>query len=178
MTDKRIRALLLLPAAGCVAILMASRPAAAGGATYDDPFEYCAAVGTVDRPGPPYSGPAMPDRLARKLKAATGAAADAPLALFREGAFWRCMDGQVFACTVGANLPCMTKADPGREPAAAVRDFCREQPEAEAVPAVVTGRATIHAWRCAAGQPVIEGAPRAVDAAGFLADIWYRLEPD
>lgn len=176
--DKRVRTLLLLTAAGWIAAGLMSRPASAGGTTYDDPFDYCAAVGTVDRPGSPYSGPAMPDMLARKLKAATGASVDAPLALFREGAFWRCMGGEVFACTVGANLPCMTKADSSREPSPAVRDFCREQPDAEVVPAVVTGRATIYAWRCAAGQPVIEGAPRAVDAAGFLADIWYRLQPD
>lgn len=174
---RRSRALRHLILACGLGLGAAPPPAAAGGTTYDDPFAYCAAVGTLDAPGPDYDGPAMPDVLARKLKAAAGAPADAPLGPFREGASWRCMAGEVYACTVGANLPCMTKADLGREPAAAVRAFCRERPDAAVVPAVVTGRATVYAWRCAQGEAVIDGPPRAVDPAGFLADIWYRLKP-
>lgn len=154
-------------------------PALAGGAeTYDDPFAYCRAVGTVDAPDDRYDGPAIPDLLAEKLRAAVGAPEDAPLGLFREGAIWRCMDGAVFACTVGANLPCATKADSGRTPSEPMRQFCREQPDAPVIPAVVTGRATVYGWRCAGGEAVAEGPPRAIDSAGFLADIWYRLEPD
>lgn len=164
--------------AACLAAGIASFPAVAGGTTYDDPFAYCAAVGTIDQPDSRYAGPAMPERLALKLREASGAPADAPIAPFREAAFWRCMGGEVYACTVGANLPCTTRADTGREPGAATRAFCREQPDAAFVPAVVTGRATVHAWRCSGGEPVIEGAPKAVDPAGYLADIWYRIEPD
>lgn len=167
----------LLAASG-LGLTLASSAAAGGGETYDDPFAYCRAVGTVDTPDDRYDGPAMPDLLARKLRAAVGAPDDAPLGLFREGATWRCMDGAVFACTVGANLPCATKADPGRTPSEPMRQFCREQPEGAVIPAVVTGRATVYAWRCAGGEAVPEGTPRAIDPAGFLADIWYRLEPD
>lgn len=170
--------LLLLLTAGLLGAGLAPLSAVAGGATYDDPFAYCAAVGTIDAPDSRYDGSAMPEVLAQKLKAASGAPADAPLAPFQEAAFWRCMGGAVYACTVGANLPCMTKADTGRDPGPAVRDFCREQPDAAVVPAVVTGRATVYAWRCSGGQPVIEGPPKAVDQAGFLADIWYRIAPD
>lgn len=164
--------------AGCLVPGWASPAEAGGAASYDDPFAYCAAVGTVDAPGPPYDGPPTPELLVRKLKAASGAPAEAPDALFREAASWRCMEGAVYACTVGANLPCTTKADPGREPDAAMRAFCDEQPEGTVLPAVVTGRATIYAWRCSGGEAVAEGPPKAVDAAGFLADIWYRLAPD
>lgn len=167
----------MLAASIAASIAAAPLPAAAGGAeatAYDDPFAYCAAVGTIDAPDERYAGAAMPEVLARKLRTASGAPADAPLAPFREAAFWRCLDGEVYACTVGANLPCTTKADLSRAPSAAMEAFCRETPEAP-VPAVVTGRTTVYNWRCAGGRPVIEGAPRAVDAAGFFADIWYRL---
>lgn len=172
-----MRAQVLLALLGVAGLAAGAPPAAAAdAATYADPFDYCAAIGTIDAPDDRYSGPAMPDVLAEELKQASGAPADAPLAPFRDGAHWRCMDGAVYACAVGANLPCMTKADPGQEPSEAMREFCRAQPDAPAIPMVVTGRATIHAWRCARGAPEIDGPPRPIDQAGFLADIWYRLD--
>src|SRR3982751_789358 len=75
-------------------------------ASFSGPFAYCAAVGTADTPGPRCTGPAMPEAVARGLRAAFGAPAHAPLDPFLEQSVWRCMGGKVYACTFGANLPC------------------------------------------------------------------------
>ena len=142
---------------------------------FDDPFAYCAAVGTIDAPDARYAGPAMPDAIASGLKAALGASEDAPPEWFREGSTWRCMAGNVYACTIGANLPCSDKADTSRSPTTAMTAFCSDNPGADAIPMVVTGRATVYAWRCTGGAPVIERQLTEPDASGYLANVWYQI---
>jgi hypothetical protein len=78
-----------------------------------DPFAYCAAVGSIGTPDARYTGPAMPDAVARGLKAALALPADAPSAPLVRSSIWRCMNGKVYACTVGANLPCAERRIPG-----------------------------------------------------------------
>jgi predicted secreted protein len=89
--------------------------------------------------------------------------------------FWRCMNGKVYACTVGANLPCQEKADTNKTPSAALNDFCKTNPSASVIPAVVTGRATVYEWKCVAGKPEIVKQLFNPDARGFLADFWYEI---
>jgi hypothetical protein len=144
-------------------------------ATYSDAFAYCAAVGTIDTPDSRYTGPKMPDAVAQGLKKASGAAPDAPMELFTDNAFWRCADGKVLACTVGANLPCMEKASTDRTPTQEEKDFCQANPAAEVIPAAVTGRATVYEWRCTNGAPEIVQQFAQVDAQGYLKDIWYGI---
>ena len=117
----------------------------------------------------------MPRAVAEGLRRAVGAPADAPIDLFTRGASWRCMNGKVYACTVGANLPCDARADTTRAPSGPIVDFCRREPEADVVPMVVTGRATVFEWRCANGAPVIVRQVASPDARGFLANIWYEI---
>ena len=85
------------------------------------------------------------------------------------------MAGRVYACTVGANLPCSAKADERRQPSPATTDYCRENAEADAVPAYVTGRATVYAWCCLNGRPAIVRQVASPDARGYLSDIWTEL---
>ena len=164
-------------------VLVVAAPAPLGAAIalteghFADPFAYCAAVGTVGAPDARYTGPAMPDAVAQGLKAALALPAGAPSEPFLRNSIWRCMDGKVFACTVGANLPCAEKADTRREPAPALADFCRQNPGAEAIPMAVTGRATVFAWRCAGERPGIMRQFAHPDAAGYLAHIWYPIDP-
>jgi hypothetical protein len=80
---------------------------------------------------------------------------DAPLEPYLHHTFWRCMDGQVYACTVGANLPCQERADVSRKPTQGMTNFCQENPHAEVVPAFVTGRATVYEWQCTNGVPAV-----------------------
>lgn len=161
-------------------ITSAASPAPGSGpqARFSDPFAYCAAVGTIDAPDSRYTGPKVLEVVAQGLKKAFGAPADAPLEPFLRNTFWRCMDGQVYACTVGANLPCQERADASRKPAQGMTDFCEENPHAEVIPAFVTGRATVYEWACANGAPEVVRQFAQPDARGFLSNIWYAISPN
>jgi hypothetical protein len=145
--------------------------------SYTDPFAYCDAVGTLDAPDSRYSGPPMPDVLVQGLKKASGASADAPDEMFITSGYWRCMDGKVYACTVGANLPCASKANTGKTPTQAETGYCQANPDSDFIPAYVTGHDTIYAWRCKQDQPEIDQQVFHVDKQGFIAEIWYEIPP-
>jgi len=85
------------------------------------------------------------------------------------------MDGKVYACSVGANLPCTVMANTSREPTDAVVKFCGANREVSAIPMVVTGRATVYAWKCTAGRPAIIRESVKPDKRGFLSNIWYEI---
>jgi hypothetical protein len=146
--------------------------------TFTDPFAYCAALSTIDAPDSRYTGPQVPEVVAQGLKKAFGAPTDAPLEPFLHNTFWRCMDGQVYACTVGANLPCQERADMSRRPTEGMINFCKADPHAEVIPAVATGRATVYEWKCANGVPVVVRQLAQPDARGFVSHIWYAISPN
>jgi hypothetical protein len=164
-------------AALLIAVLagMAAPPASAAEQRFDDPFAYCAAVGTIDPPDARYVGPRGSDAIAKGLEVALGMTEDAPLEPFRERSTWRCMARKVYACTFGANLPCREKADISRTPTSGMSAFCRYNPSAGFVPIAVTGRATVYAWRCAGDTPAIQRQVTEPDASGYLADAWYEI---
>ncbi len=149
----------------------------AQGTTYTDPFAYCTAVGTVDAPDARYVGPPVPDAIARGLRAVTGGSPDTPLDMFVNASFWRCMDGQVYACWVGANLPCQEKANTSQTPTADMTNYCQANLTATALPGFVTGGATVYAWSCQNGAATPGQQVMQVDARGFLANIWYAISP-
>jgi hypothetical protein len=149
---------------------------AARAATYNDPAPYCAAVGTIDKPDARYVGEAVPEWIARALMRATGAPADSAPAFFKHAA-WRCDRGRVVACSYGANIPCDAKADTSRAPGPGAKEFCRENPGADVVPAVATGHATVFAWRCTGKRPTIARQVLKVDRRGFPAAFWHIVLP-
>jgi hypothetical protein len=57
-------------------------------------------------------------------------------------------------------------------------NFCQDKPQAEVIPAVVTGRATVYEWKCTNGVPEIMRQFDQPDARGFLSHIWYAISPD
>ena len=144
-------------------------------ATYTDPFAYCAAVGTVDAPDSRYTGAKAPDSVVAGVRKALGTKADVPMQPFVDGTTWRCADGKVLACFVGANLPCGEKADLSKTPNTGIVDYCKANPNADVVPAVAAGRATVYEWRCKAGTPEIVKQVNQADAQGFIAGIWYEI---
>ncbi len=142
------------------------------GLEVSDPFTYCERMGTDDRltgAGSASSETAV-KILEPYLRAALQLPAGAPLA--PGSVYWRCMQGKVYVCAVGANQPCGSKADRAkRNPGA--ETYCRENPAATDVPAFATGHETIYSWRCAAGK-ALRGAPIAkLDRRGFRSDIWH-----
>ncbi len=144
-------------------------------ATYDDPFAYCAAVGTVDAPDERYTGEPVPETVVKALQAAMEGAENAPEEWTAEGTVWRCMDGQVWGCFVGANIPCTAKLDTEKTPSAEMEAYCQENPDAETIPASVTGRETAYSWSCKNGKPEAGEQVFEADAQGFIAEFWYQL---
>ena len=141
---------------------------------YDDPFAYCATVGTIDTPNERYNGPKMPDSIVEGMIEQGIVSADAPLE-FQQNAVWRCMNNSVWVCHFGANLPCLEKADMSQIPTSEMEDFCETNPTADSIPAAVTGRATVYEWKCNAGKPEVVRQVFQVDPQGYLADFWYEL---
>jgi putative hemolysin len=146
----------------------------AGESSYDDPFAYCAAVGTIDTPDARYTGEEMPDSIVEAMNEQGIVSADAPKE-FQQNAVWRCMNNSVWVCHFGANLPCQEKADTTQTPSAEMEDFCEANPAADTIPAAVTGRATVYAWACKDGKAEVGQQLFTVDPQGFLADFWHEL---
>lgn len=144
---------------------------------YTDPFAYCAAVGSVDEPDAQYEGPSMPDEIVQGMIRLDVVSADAP-ADFQKNAVWRCMDGRVWVCHFGANIPCQEKADTSQEPSESMVDFCQANPTADVIPAAVTGRATVYEWACSDSQPQIVSQLFESDSQGYLSDFWTELPPE
>jgi hypothetical protein len=86
---------------------------------------------------------------------------------------FRCMDGLVWFCSVGANLPCTTKPDT-RTKIPEVDRYCRTERNVEFVPMAVTGHSVIYSWECVNGRAVITDR-RQLDKRGFDAGIWTPL---
>jgi len=133
-----------------------------------DPQSLCAKSGDDDRVRPIPAGLIPP---ARQL---FGFSADTPDSFIRRGTSFRCMRGDVWLCNYGANLVC-GKANTSRTSEGAA-DFCRENPGSDVVPMAATGHDTIYAWKCVGNQAQISRQAAAVDARGFIAGNWRRLE--
>jgi hypothetical protein len=146
-------------------------------AQFTDPFAYCAALGAVDAPDERYTGPETPEVIVTGLRKVLETPDDAPMEPFVAGTFWRCMGGKVWACFVGANLPCTEKADTSRTPTPDMVDFCKANPTSDFIPAYVTGRATVYEWGCTDGVAEIVQQLVEPDAEGFLSNIWYEISP-
>ena len=144
---------------------------------FTDPFAYCKAVGTIDVPDERYAGPKVPEEIVEGLRKALEMSDDASIEWLIEGTAWRCMDGKVWGCFIGANLPCASKADTSRTPTVTMEDFCEANPNADVIPAVVTGRETVYTWRCIDGFPRIVKQIFEPDVQGFISNFWYEINP-
>lgn len=143
---------------------------------YTNAFAYCRSIGTIDRPDARYTGRRPPPAVIAGLMKVFGA----PPAASRSYAFtrstsWRCMGGHVYACTVGANLPCQSPANTRRNATGAENRYCAAHPNSDFIPMSVTGHDTIYAWHCKGRQAVAGKQVSRVDARGYIADIWYRI---
>src|SRR5580693_3766123 len=130
---------------------------AAGGSTY------CAAG----------AGPRVPVPVPKQFEADVAKTFGLPIDLVRRGAFVRCAGDRLLACSVGANLNC-GKADTRRSLPGA-REYCRANPDADNIPMVATGHATIYGWRCVGRSAVATKAVAAVDPHGYDAGNWKEV---
>ncbi len=150
----------------------------ATGATFSDPFAYCAAVGTVDKPDARYTGAPVPDEVINGFKKAAGLESSTePMDMLRKTTIWRCMGGKVYACNFGANIPCDSKANTSRTPSQEMLDYCKANPNSDFLPMAVTGHDTVYSWRCTNDQPEVVQQVGQVDAAGYIQQFWYAIQP-
>jgi hypothetical protein len=133
----------------------------------ETPGAFCARVGTDDTLRP------IPATLVPAVNQAFHTAMPADVAT--RMTVFRCADGRVLACGVGANLPC-EKADTSRVSVGGAR-WCEEHPDAPFIPAYATGHATIFDWRCRDGAALIAKQRFTVDRRGFVAEFWRWLAP-
>jgi hypothetical protein len=103
-----------------------------------------------------------------------GAPTPPPEAQLKNGAHIRCMNGRLFACFTGANLPC-GKMNTARDNHGA-DEYCRANADVDVVPAFATGHDTIYSYRCAGGRPVIVEPTLTLDARGLAARLWAPLD--
>ncbi|RVD56111.1 hypothetical protein EN828_23580 [Mesorhizobium sp. M2D.F.Ca.ET.185.01.1.1] len=83
---------------------------------------------------------------------------------------YRCMNGKVLACFVGANLPCAKMNAARDNPGAA--EFCKTNPNADVVPAFATGHDAVYSYKCASGKAVVTGNSWQLDKRGFAETLW------
>jgi hypothetical protein len=88
--------------------------------------------------------------------------------------FWRCMDGEVYVCARGANIPCDAKADRATLNRGAA-NYCRENPNAAEVPAYAVGHRTVYLWKCVAGRAERGPNVGATDRRDFRTDFWHLV---
>ena len=124
------------------------------------PRTHCASVGTDDTllTPPPSLAPAI-----RRLFNIRGH-------YEAKAAYYRCADGAVKVCFVGANLPC-GKANT-RKNLPAVARWCETHPDTKSIPLYVTGHDSLYSWHCV-GAKVTTGAPvGTLDGRGFFENYW------
>jgi hypothetical protein len=136
-------------------------PAQAGSTS---PQQFCARAGNDDQLRKP---PASLTPAIKRLFGISGQYA-------RNSTYYRCAGGQVALCYVGANLPC-GKADQRRTlPPADL--WCRDNPDAEVIPMVVTGHDTLYEWHCVGRQAKPAGEIGKLDSRGFFSANWKVLK--
>lgn len=127
---------------------------------YADPVSFCRTVGTADVYDRRYTGPD-----------------EAPESLSAAGRFplinWRCVEGRVFTCDVGASGRHCQKMDVSGVPNPEIRQYCASNPPDPDPPASIGGYANT-SWTCRNGRPVfVETFP--VDAQSYLVGAYKPL---
>ena len=115
---------------------------------------YCASQS--DAPGPGENGTKDPEILAAG------------------GQTWRCMDGKVLVCYLGASgRGCLQTAAPTAQQMSELENFCRKNAGSNMIPArLMMGLAT--QWHCSGTNPTVESAS-SVDRLGYFTKAWHAL---
>jgi hypothetical protein len=135
----------------------------------------------ADPPAGQFCAPAATDDTLRPLPGALVPVAKRlfdlpkmPDAQIKRSTVFRCVDGKTMLCTTGANLPC-GKANISRALPAGTA-WCKQHPDATAIPMSVTGHDTIYRWRCAGPSAEVVGVTATVDARGYIARFWKAAD--
>jgi hypothetical protein len=137
--------------------------------SYTNVFDYCAAIGTIDRPDSRFSGIFPASKAADAFGIEPGA--------LHENAFaWRCMNHAVWVCAQ-LNSPICGKANVSREATKPMADYCQMDPDSAVIPLVVMGQEhpPAYDWACRQGVASVAGQTFTPDARGYPPYLWKQL---
>ena len=97
-----------------------------------------------------------------------------PAGQVRRSTLYRCAEGRILICNLGANLPC-GKANASRDLRAA-DTWCSGNPGSDFIPMYITGHDRIYRWRCDGAKAATSGEPLAVDRRGFISQYWQPVD--
>ncbi len=143
------------------------------GTTFTSPWDYCGAIGTIDKPGPEYTGEASHPEIHKQVQMALArSAADGA----GDNIIWRCADGSVYGCNATLSQDCLTQMDLSHTPAeAAISECAKAEMNLQTLPSAVVGRETPYEWICQEGKPIISGQGISVDEQGYNSMIWFNV---
>jgi hypothetical protein len=131
---------------------------------YKDIWSYCKSAGTIDKPNQRLMSKATEKRIRGELNEQEG------------NIEWRCMDGFVYACA-WINGPICSKRT-GAQDIEGIKRFCRENPNQDLVPGVVTGhRDPSITWACKGRKAVIIGGDFRTDKRDYPVEVWKLIHP-
>jgi hypothetical protein len=88
---------------------------------------------------------------------------------------WRCMNGGIYVCEMGASGRGCMKAGHSTAPTGGVIKWCRENPNSDFVPGAYLSGAAI-SWKCRGTQPVVVET-EGVDEQGYVKRFWRKVGP-
>ncbi|MDR6634767.1 hypothetical protein J2X72_003579 [Phyllobacterium sp. 1468] len=91
-------------------------------------------------------------------------------------AHYRCMNGKIMVCFVGANLPCVKMNNARNNPGSV--EFCRQHRNEDNVPAFAIGHDAVFSYRCRNGRAEIVSSAWKLDERGFAKKLWTVLPDD
>ena len=138
--------------------------------TYKDPFDFCKALRNVDGTGTDgfmddkrYVGPEAPSAILKAFEPNSG-----PIV-------WRCMDGNVYGCILGASgRGCMKWWNVALKPTPTVKRFCANHPNSWVANAE---NDTPWSWVCRGTTAVIDTSVKkpSLDKRGYYVDAWKKI---
>lgn len=143
------------------------------GTTFEDPWQYCDAAGTINSYGKEYTGTPSPTVI-RELVLEMLNIPEVERA--SHNVIWRCASGQVLGCDSSTFPTCLDVYDLDMTPSKAIEEECRKaEMEGITLSREITGNQTPYEWRCIGGVPQISGQEIPVDEQGLNPSIWFPI---
>jgi len=92
------------------------------------------------------------------------------------GVTWRCQDGEVYGCEIGASGRGCMRFSRSTKPTQALREYCTKNPN-QGVPNAAND--TAHSWECKGKIPVLDAryGPAQLDKYGYYVGSWKKVSP-
>jgi|GEM_PF-1706400 len=140
--------------------------------TYEDPFDFCKAVRNVDTND---SDPSLVDKryVGENPPSVISKTMGVPMGIL---VVWRCMDGNVYGCELGASgRACTQWKNVTSSPTKSIRHFCANHPNNHMVAYAYND--TPWEWVCRGTVGVIDTSEKklSLDKRGYYRDCWKKI---